>query len=1448
MVVMKNKLFKLIISLIFISCCKQGYAQLTTDTIGCLPLVVRFKSPDQSIDKIYWNFGDGASSEKLNPTHVFVDTGTFKIELFSNSIKLYEQTIKILPEINIAFTSDINKGCAPTAVLFKNNSVKPKEITTVNYFWDFGDGTSSSSANPSHTYIDEGNFSVTLNVTTNIELCNNSKTIDNMIDISGKLDVRFRIDSIVPECDNPSTVFFTYQGTVNNNYNYRWDFGDGDASTFYGIKSHTYQSAGTKVIKLTVDNNNGCIASFSRTIALVAKENIFDISYPDTICEGMFIPFENNSVQGKYLWNFGKDASQETSVEKTPKNIHYNSEGWHSFNLTIEAGNCTIDSTSKIFLSIPNAEFDIIPDPICNDPYMATCIAQDTSHQLYIWNDTPDKWFHIISDTIPQRDSFYFNNIDLIGITLTIVSKHGCVSTKNNILRVNKIDAHFFVSEHYGLVPLKVMVKDTSLSLDTIVQWIYTWGDGTQNIYDKNNLHLASHTYTEAGQYYINLKIITKNGCIDEYYGAIIDVGEAIEENNIMCSSSSGQLEFCVGDTIQLQVNNYPDDIDAFHFHLENTVSHCEKDDNVSFIADGPGTFQAAVELERDGVFKTINGPLISIKGAKAKITYETRCGADKYKVEFKDSSINASKIYWQVEGKIITEKSFNYDFKKPGDYQVILTAENELDGCLPHSDTVIIYLRDVKANINMKDTWCSNQFVVFDASGSEDVYASCSKGYVWFFPENKDQRPLKTEKEKIAELLKGGEYLVGLSVDDVNGCKDTAYHRISNINIEAKFDMDYNEICIPLKVNFTDQSTHDAQIEKWEWSFDDNQNTPNPAFTFTTLQKDTIFIILKVTDIYGCNDIDSLLVTSYQPTIEIISDSIICEVNDVKLSASDFTEKGSMFDYYWDVEGVGIFKSKNVTLADLNPGKYKVKVRGTEKSTGCYADESKEIFVINKPNAVIEALTDSVFCFPQTLTVKSISQIDSMDTPIYSWNFGNGRASSRAEPVITYGKGEYRMRLIVRSKFNCNDTAYQNIKLVGPEGKIAADKNVVCKNEEIKFTLSGAKDVSSFFWDFGQGETGSNVNPVSYRYNFLPPSGKTFASIVLESEETGCETILTLPIEIKKVSANFEDASSCDPVIVFENKSVGADIFQWKFANLATSGETNPQFTFPNAGTYNVTLKIENNELKCKDSIEKIVTIFLKPTINVPSTINYCSGDNYELKFDAPYEVSFSPSDIISQENDSTYLITANGDVTLSILAINEFGCEASKMVIINYNENVNQDTTVDLYSCSNGKLTIPLNIKQGDDIIWTSIENIDLDSLSCINCENPILSYTENGVLTATISNGDNCEVRKITFNIAEVKAEVPNVFSPNNDENNDVFRPVVIPESQQENLIINSMKVFSRWGNEIYSVSNTNKGWDGNHGSNAATEEVYYFNVTYTLSGGCVFNKKGNVTLVR
>ena len=103
-------------------------------------------------------------------------------------------------------------------------------------------------------------------MTTNIELCNNSKTIDNMIDITGKLDVRFRIDSIVPECDNPSTVFFTYQGTVNNNYTYKWDFDDGDTSTFYGIKSHTYNSAGSKIIKLTVDNNNGCLLYTSRCV------------------------------------------------------------------------------------------------------------------------------------------------------------------------------------------------------------------------------------------------------------------------------------------------------------------------------------------------------------------------------------------------------------------------------------------------------------------------------------------------------------------------------------------------------------------------------------------------------------------------------------------------------------------------------------------------------------------------------------------------------------------------------------------------------------------------------------------------------------------------------------------------------------------------------------------------------------------------------------------------------------------------------------------------------------------------------------------------------------------------------------------------------------------------------------------------------------------------------
>lgn len=137
-------------------------------TSGTSPLDVTFT--DQSVGKVTswsWNFGDGNTSSDQNPSHNYDSPGDYTVTLTvsgkdaSNTLKI-DNLIKVghgLPKSG--FTGDRTSGDAPLLIRFTNNSTG----SINSYLWNFGDGYTSSDANPTHTYQKPGTYTVSLTVT-----------------------------------------------------------------------------------------------------------------------------------------------------------------------------------------------------------------------------------------------------------------------------------------------------------------------------------------------------------------------------------------------------------------------------------------------------------------------------------------------------------------------------------------------------------------------------------------------------------------------------------------------------------------------------------------------------------------------------------------------------------------------------------------------------------------------------------------------------------------------------------------------------------------------------------------------------------------------------------------------------------------------------------------------------------------------------------------------------------------------------------------------------------------------------------------------------------------------------------------------------------------------------------------------------------------------------------
>ncbi len=117
-----------------------------------------------------WSFGDGGISTEENPVHVFTEAGTYTIRLTATSLHGSDTEIKnnfivarlVAPEAD--FTSNTQRPLVGDAIQFTDLSDPGTSPDIAEYLWDFGDGTTSSDANPTHVYATTGTFDVSLTV------------------------------------------------------------------------------------------------------------------------------------------------------------------------------------------------------------------------------------------------------------------------------------------------------------------------------------------------------------------------------------------------------------------------------------------------------------------------------------------------------------------------------------------------------------------------------------------------------------------------------------------------------------------------------------------------------------------------------------------------------------------------------------------------------------------------------------------------------------------------------------------------------------------------------------------------------------------------------------------------------------------------------------------------------------------------------------------------------------------------------------------------------------------------------------------------------------------------------------------------------------------------------------------------------------------------------------
>lgn len=215
-----------------------------------------------------WDFDDGFTSNDRNPTpHTYTTWGDYDIRLTASSAFCEDSAntiITIESPTPIADFGDSATGCEPLEVAFTNRSQFGN-----TYEWDFGDGGTSNSENPTHIYFEEGLYTVRLRVTGFTQTKTDEIIKTDYIQVFKTPRADFITNRDMVFIPNDPVVFSNRSVDADS---FMWDFGDGNTSTDRS-PTYNYTTEGEFQVSLIAMTNEGCAdTAFAPNLILAELE------------------------------------------------------------------------------------------------------------------------------------------------------------------------------------------------------------------------------------------------------------------------------------------------------------------------------------------------------------------------------------------------------------------------------------------------------------------------------------------------------------------------------------------------------------------------------------------------------------------------------------------------------------------------------------------------------------------------------------------------------------------------------------------------------------------------------------------------------------------------------------------------------------------------------------------------------------------------------------------------------------------------------------------------------------------------------------------------------------------------------------------------------------------------------------------------------------------------
>lgn len=928
---------------------KPNAAFTSNDSISCrAPHTVNFL--DQSSGAVSWNwsFGDGGTSTQQNPAHTFTTLGNYTVRLIvTNSFGCTDTIIKSnfvqleKPVFNPIITP--LEGCRILNVNFNANTTAVDGIA--QWFWDFGNGNSSTSQNTSAVF-DSGTYTIKLRVVT-VQGCVDSVVLFSRIRV-GTLPVANFSATPTSVCAFAPTQFTDL--STGNPDEWFWDFGDGSTSNQRN-PIHTYQTAGTFAVTLTAYNNR-CTNTITRTAYITVLPPVAQFtSTVSCSISKQRVQFTDQSVGAtSWLWNFGDG---NTSTLQNPLH-NYAALGTYTVTLTTTNGACTNSISKIITLTDPIPDFIADRTVACKKTQAINFTSISTnapSITSYLW-DFGD------GNTSPLQNSPHtYGNSGNYTVSLIINDVSGCSDTitKVNYIRINGPTASFSLPslQNCANTPVSFINTSTTDGINAITNIQWQLGNGvTQNTLSNPFVY----TYTVEGTYQVTQTVTDASGCSDIFVVApvtILDPRAAFFVDTPSCPGTS------------ISFINQSSGGSAAKTYLWNFG-----DGNTSTLTDPYHTYTTTgnfivtlTVIEPSGCSNSIQKTIRIQRPVAAFTVSDSMSICQPFEAKFSSNSTFATSYIWDFgDGSLAYGDSTTHFFITPGQYRVKLLAISP-GACQDSAFKIITLGRDTGTLNYTPLIGCAPLTVSLQARTDIPVT------YTW---DMGDGTLVNTTDSNRLHIYDAGFYTPKVIIQDQLGCIGIieGIDTIKAFGSKPNFDANIYVLCDSGTVQFSDSTVTPDIITGYLWDFGDGSTSTlqNPAHTY--LNPGLYTVTLTVSTQSGCINTKqktNLIKIVASPQISIGGAVSICIPANFQFTGNWLNPDTSALSWLWTIDGQQFNTRTTPQIARPTADTLQIQLIAVN-STGCRDTATQVAYA--RPLPAVSAGNDTTICLGDFATL----------------------------------------------------------------------------------------------------------------------------------------------------------------------------------------------------------------------------------------------------------------------------------------------------------------------------------------------------------------------------------------------------------------------------------------------------------------------------------------------